>query len=58
MLLQTLALWPAAAIPIVPAPNTMAFSPLRVKECRAARQPIVSGSIRQAALEEMVSGTS
>ena len=43
MLLQTLALWPAAAIPIVPAPNTMAFSPLRVKECRAARQPIVSG---------------
>lgn len=44
--------------PIVPQPNTIAFSPTLGLLRLAARQPTVKGSIRQATLSVMLSGTS
>lgn len=47
----------AAAMPMVPAPNTTAFSPLLGRERLAARQPTVNGLIRLAAFEGILSLT-
>ena len=45
----------AAAIPIVPAPKTTAFSPFLGKERLAARKPTVKGSIKQAVFNDILS---